>query len=272
MDVLFGKMEYIHGKDGNWMTDRFIIPGQWHTVAPINYGYQECPSGHRFGPAVRTHYLLHFVFSGCGFLEKDGAVHSLAPGDIFVIHPGEITTYYASRQDPWRYGWIGFTSSAELDFLSTPVLRQPPVRHIFRRLRDCCDKDCPDADVFALTFELLSILSQSNRRSNLSASDYALYAKTHLDNTYMQKVNIAQIANTLHIDRRYLTAVFRKAYGVAPQAYLTQLRLERAKDFLKSGYSVTSAASMSGFSDLCNFSRQFKAHFGYPPSAFQRRS
>lgn len=253
------------------MADRFIIPGQWHTVAPINYGYEECPAGHRFGPAVRPYYLLHFVFSGYGYLEKNGVTHSLAPGDIFVILPGELTTYYASRQDPWQYGWIGFTSSAEFDFLSTPVIRQPPVRHIFHRIRDCCEKDCQEADIFALNFELLSILAQRGGRSSWVTADYALYAKIHMDNTYMQKVNIAQIANTLHIDRRYLTAVFRKAYGVAPQEYLTRLRLERAKEFLKSGYNVTSAASMSGFSDLCNFSRQFKKHFGEPPSLFQRQ-
>lgn len=254
------------------MKDRFIIPGQWHTVAPINYGYQECPPGHIFGPAVREHYLLHYIFSGSGYFNRGGTTYSLAAGDLFVIVPGEITTYYASQQDPWRYGWIGFTTSVEFDFLSTPVIRQPQVLRIFQRIRDCCDRDGPDAHVFALTFELLYTLSQKNKRNNLSVSDYAIYAKTHLDNTYMQKTNIAEIANTLHIDRRYLTAVFRKTYGMAPQEYLTHLRLERAKDFLQSGYSVTNAASMSGFSDLCNFSRQFKAYYGYTPSSLQRRA
>lgn len=253
------------------MKDRFIIPGQWHTVAPINYGYQECLPGHTFGPAVREHYLLHYVFSGNGYFVQGGVTYSLAAGDLFVIHPGEITTYYASQSDPWRYGWLGFTASSEFEFLSTPVIRQPQVLRIFQRIRTCCDKDGSDADIFSLTFELLHILSQKNKRNNLSTSDYAVYAKTHLDNTYMQKVNIAQIANTLHIDRRYLTSVFRKTYGCAPQEYLTRLRLERAKDFLQSGYSVTNAASMSGFSDLCNFSRQFKAYYGCTPSSLYWR-
>lgn len=254
------------------MKDRFIIPGQWHSVAPINYGYQECPPGHTYGPAVREYYLLHYIFSGSGCFVIAGTTYPLTAGDIFVISPGEITTYYANLQDPWRYSWIGFTSSVKLDILSTPVIRQPQVLHIFQRVRDCCDKDCPDAEVFALTFELLSVLSQRNKCNYLSTSDYAIYAKTHLDNTYMQKVNIAEIANTLHIDRRYLTSVFRKSYGCSPQEYLTHLRLERAKDFLQSGFSVTNAASMSGFSDLCNFSRKFKAYYGYTPSSLHLRA
>lgn len=253
------------------MKDRFIIPGQWHTVTPINYGYEECSPGHTFGPAVRKNYLLHFVFSGNGYFVRGGNTYSLVAGDLFVIQPGEVTTYYASNQDPWRYGWIGFTSSVELEFLSTPVIRKPQVLRVFQRIRACCEKDGADAEIFALMFELLYILSQKSRSNNLSVSDYAIYAKTQLDNTYMQKVNIGEIAHTLHIDRRYLTAVFRKTYGIAPQEYLTRLRLERAKDFLQSGYNVTNAASMSGFSDLCNFSRQFKAYYGYTPSFFRRQ-
>lgn len=253
------------------MKDRYIIPGQWHTVAPIHYGYQACPPGHTFGPAVREHYLLHFIFSGSGFFEQGGTTYPLAAGDLFVIHPGEITTYYANQQDPWRYCWIGFVSSKELDFLSVPVIRQPQAERIFRRIRDCCEEDGSEAEIFALTFELLSILSQRNGHSDLSTSDYAVYTRTHLNNTYMQKVSIAEIAGTLHVDRRYLTAVFRKTYGLAPQEYLTQLRLERAKEFLCAGFSVTNAASMSGFSDLCNFSRRFKAHFGVSPSSIGRQ-
>ncbi len=253
------------------MEDKFIIPGIWHTVAPINYGYQECSPGHSCGPAVREYYLLHYVFSGNGYFERDGITYSLTPGDLFVIPPGQITTYYASRRDPWRYGWIGFTAAEEFDFLSTPVIRQPQVLRVFQCIRDCCDRDGSAPEIFALTFQLLCILSQKSKRNNLSVSDYAVNAKTHLDNTYMQKVNIAQIAKSLHIDRRYLTSVFRKSYGCSPQEYLSRLRLERARVFLLSGHSVTNVASMTGFSDLCNFSRQFKAYYGYPPSALRRQ-
>ena len=253
------------------MEDKFIIPGIWHTVAPINYGYQECSPGHSCGPAVREYYLLHYIFSGNGYFERDGITYSLTPGDLFVIPPGQITTYYASKQNPWRYGWIGFTASEEFEFLSTPVIHQPQVLRVFQCVRDCCDRDGSVPEIFALTFQLLSILAQKSKRSTPSASDYSVRTKTYLDNTYMQKVNIAQIAKSLHIDMRYLTSVFRKTYGCSPQKYLSRLRLERAREFLLSGHSVTNVASMTGFSDLCNFSRQFKTYYGYPPSAIHQR-
>lgn len=252
------------------MRDHFIIPGIWHTVAPVNYGYQECLPGHSHGPAVREYYLLHYVFSGNGYFEREGVTYPLTQGDIFVIPPGQITTYYASDRDPWRYAWIGFTASGEFDFLSTPVIRQSQALGVFQRIRDRCEQDGLDPEIFGLTFQLLCILSRDSKDGNLSVSDYAVKAKTCLDNTYMQKVSIAQIAKSLHIDRRYLTALFSKTYGCSPQEYLTRFRLEKARDFLLLGHSVTSVASLTGFSDLCNFSRKFKAYYGYPPSSLRR--
>lgn len=44
------------------------------------------------------------------------------------------------------------------------------------------------------------------------------------------------------------------------------LRLKWAKEFLTKGYGVTEAAIMAGFSDISNFSRQYKEHFGINPS------
>ena len=43
-----------------------VAPGWWHGLAPLNYGYEACKPGHRFGPAVRHYHLLHFVLEGEG--------------------------------------------------------------------------------------------------------------------------------------------------------------------------------------------------------------
>ena len=84
----------------------------------------------------------------------------------------------------------------------------------------------------------------------------------------MQPVSIQKLADTLHIDRRYLTLLFRKAYGMPPQAYLMRLRMQQqAQEFLDQGYGVAEAAALAGFSDLPNFSRQYKRVFGVSPSS-----
>ena len=71
-------------------------------------GREQCAAGHSFGPAVRPHYLIHFILSGQGRYHVNGDIHHLQAGDAFLIYPGETTFYEADEKNPWEYAWIGF--------------------------------------------------------------------------------------------------------------------------------------------------------------------
>ena len=247
------------------MVNYVIVKSWWHTLCPVTLGYDHCEPGHRYGPAVRDYYLLHYVFDGEGDFYRGGEHYHLLPGDIFVIRPEELTTYQASFDDPWNYCRIGFQAENAPEFLNKPVLRQMPVRQVFERITEL-DSDDIDGKAFSLTYDLLRKLSKANSDLVKRPSSYAEYTKAYIDANYMGSVSIQSMADTLHIDRRYLTAQFKQAYGQPPQAYLMDLRLERAREFLSGGHSVTEAAAMAGFADLPGFSRQYKAQFGIPPS------
>ena len=246
--------------------NQVILPGIWHDVTPLFYGGEDCSPGHSYGPAVRDCYLLHYVMEGKGTFLQGGEVHSVVKGDIFVIHPGEVTTYQADQQDPWRYVWLGFACGEELPFMQEPVLRQMPVKHLFAYIGDHAEEQGLDGKIFSLTHELLWILSRSARKDLRPGSRYAEYLKAYIDSGYMHGISMEEIAGRLHVDRRYLTALFRERYGQSPQNYLTEYRLAKADSFLKQGHSVSEAASMAGFSDIANFSRRYKLKFGVSPS------
>ena len=242
-----------------------VLPGMWHHTAPVLYGWENCSPGHSFGPAVRSYYLLHYVLEGEGtFLRADGE-YPVSKGDIFVIRPGEVTTYRASEDNPWVYVWLGFETKGEMPFLHQAVLRGMPVRHIFTAIRDYSTADGGDGKVFALTYELLWLLGKESVQELQAGNRYAEYLKMYMDNSYMNQIRFGVVAEQLHIDRRYLTALFRERYGQSPQSYLMELRLGKADLFLGEGYSVTDAAVMSGFSDLSNFSCRYKARYGISP-------
>ena len=243
-----------------------VAPGWWHNIIPLDCGYQACAPNHSFGPAVRPYYLLHYVLEGEGAFLKNSTLHQVGPGDLFVICPEELTTYRASEENPWEYCWISFRASETPEFLKEAVIRQPGVRSVFEQIRDQVQGKPEDGKIFTLLYEMLWRLSLDAPVKQDRQNTYALYAKTYLETAYMRQVSIQEIADTLHIDRRYLTILFREAYGKPPQAYLMQLRLVQAKNFLSQGYGVAEAASMAGFSDLSNFSRQYKRVFGICPS------
>lgn len=248
-----------------------VAPGWWHGLAPLNFGWEACAPGHQFGPAVRHYHLLHYVLEGEGTFLKGGATYRVDAGDLFVIRPEEVTTYRASAARPWQYVWLGFQAGETPPFLQVPVIRQPPVRKLFESLREQCGYEHQDGRVFALLYDVLWRLSQDAPPPASRQEPYAAYAKAYLETSYMQPVSIQKLADTLHIDRRYLTVLFREAYGEPPQAYLMRLRLEQAREFLGQGYGVTEAATLAGFSDLSNFSRQYKRQFGASPSRQKRR-
>lgn len=247
------------------MLSGYVMPGWWNGITPVTYGYEACKSGHSYGPAVRRYYLLHYVLEGRGeFFHKDGT-YTIGPGEIFVILPGEVTTYRADRDNPWHYVWLGFESDIPLPFLEEPVLRQKPVRHVFDSLVRYCGAAGVESKIYALMYDLLWMLQRGTGEPERQGKSYAAYTKAYLEDSYMFPVCMQTLAERLHIDRRYMTAVFREAFGVSPQAYLTELRLRRARDFLQQGYPVGEAALMAGFSDPANFSRKYRQRFGVSP-------
>lgn len=243
-----------------------VTPGWWHGVTPLNYGYEECCSEHTFGPATRQYHLLHYVLEGKGIFCKAGQSYSVGRGDMFVILPEEMTVYQADKENPWKYYWIGFAAEETPDFLQNAVIRQPDVRQLFERaIGQYSLKN--DGSAFTLLYEVLWHLSEESLRNRKKENDYASYTRTYLETRYADTVCIQKIAETLHIDRRYLTTLFRNTYGIPPQAYLIQIRLTRAKMLLEQGYGVMEAAEMAGFKDLSNFSRKYKKIYGMCPSA-----
>ena len=61
-------------------------------------GLEHCRPAHHYGPAIRKHYLFHYVLSGKGTLqstdsEGDDHVYQLHSGQGFLISPKQVNTY-----------------------------------------------------------------------------------------------------------------------------------------------------------------------------------
>lgn len=70
----------------------------------------------------------------------------------------------------------------------------------------------------------------------------------------------------------HLTRTFRQRMGCSPRAYLTQVRLARARSLLMdSDHPIAEIAAMVGYRDAHFFSRHFHRHHGRPPSSFRRK-
>ena len=93
-----------------------------------------------------------------------------------------------------------------------------------------------------------------------------LHAAEYLRRHLTSPVTAGEVASACHVSVSTLSHVFKRTMALSLRAYLLHLRLEAAKELLRSGRSVTDAALEAGFDDPNYFSRAFAEAQGVPPS------
>ncbi len=78
-------------------------------------------------------------------------------------------------------------------------------------------------------------------------------------------ISLSELAALVGMSRFHLLRVFRGEMGLPPYAYLTQLRLRKAKQLLRSGESAASVATAVGYVDQSHLIKRFKAAYGITP-------
>lgn len=78
---------------------------------------------------------------------------------------------------------------------------------------------------------------------------------------------MATLAGAGHVTSRHLLRLFTRHATVSPLAYVQGIRLERARQALKLGVSVTRAAHDAGFSSDLQLRRAWRQRFGDTPRA-----
>ena len=92
------------------MEDSYVLhypDHRFHDLYLCLCGYSKCAPLHSFGPAVRPHYVLHYIMEGKGRYYAGGTRFDLQAGQGFLIEPDVQTFYQADEKDPWTYLWIG---------------------------------------------------------------------------------------------------------------------------------------------------------------------
>jgi len=252
----------------------------------LNYcGTEQCAPGFQFGPSVRRSYLLHLVIKGKGEYETGNRKYQLTAGNAFLIYPGDSTVYRADREDPWNYCWIGFSGYQAEYILSRMGFSRESHVVKFQDLAPLveCITGMLQTHVITLANELaresllLRFFSIALRQLPEKAEDrlhaqsaYAKVTMRYLNDHYMHKIKIADVADYVGVDRSHLSKCFHTEYNMSPQEYLVTLRIRKAKELLRdTNQSVGSIAVQCGYQDALAFSKMFRKHVGISPSEYR---
>lgn len=94
--------------------------------------------------------------------------------------------------------------------------------------------------------------------------------KSFIDHNYAnEELKIEDIARGVHVNYNHLCSVFKRETSYTINHYLTQFRMQKAKELFDQGHLVVQeVASKVGYSDANYFGKIFKRHLGISPSQY----
>ena len=94
-------------------------------------------------------------------------------------------------------------------------------------------------------------------------------AKMYIDEKYDERIDLEEISQQAYLSRFHFHRLFTKIYRRTPHQYLTQKRLDKAKNLLAENKRVTEVCNEVGFESIGSFSVLFKKEIGFAPTYYR---
>ena len=262
-------------------------------------------------PSGRLHFHncleIGICHSDSGFMEFPGQALSFQEGDITVIPRNIPHTTYSSPgcSSHWSYLFIDpqelfrnllpntwknyelypFTSVRSFQFVFSrrehPFLYQlaTSVVQELEEKRPAYQISCRGLllsfyiEIFRIQTQR-SAISPPESREQEGTPDNLLVISPALDyveKNYMQPFTVEDLAALCHFTPPHFRRVFREIMGVSPQDFITNTRITKACNLLRSTeHSILSISEMAGFHSLSSFNRSFSKIMQQAPRDYRK--
>lgn len=121
------------------------------------------------------------------------------------------------------------------------------------------------------TYSIILALAMTAREQYMPTEKQQRIAPAveYISQHYNKNITNDTLAAISGMSTVYFRKVFTSVMGASPIAYVHNLRIEKAKEMMRSDYgSLSDIAQSLGYSNLYDFSRDFKKHTGVAPSKY----
>lgn len=241
----------------------------------------------QYAPHVHDELVIAITVRGAGkSVTKHGADTS-TPGQLLVYNPHEPHEGGAVEGYGWQYRAF-YISSAAIDQLSSNL---SPAKVQATYFMNNCIEDRRLSSAMHHAHAILEVSRDPvERQSSLLEVMAVLYARHgeprfkpipagneiqpvkaamgYIRENYGSAISMADLAAVARLSEFHFMRVFHKYSGLTPHAFLTQVRLEAARDLLRSGLGSADTASSVGFFDQSHLIRHFKRVYGITPNQY----
>ena len=239
-----------------------------------------------FGPAVKPHYLLLYLFDGRMAITLNGEEYQLYKKMGFLVPPDKLVHYIADKKDPCTYAYISFDGNEAAALveeiglsLEKPLFKSPKQEEINRIISQMLEhnnftlaSELKRDGLFKVLLSVFVVNSANTIKTYRDRSEhYVMKAIEFIRSNYCTPIKITDVADYVRINRSYLYTLFMDVINMSPHQYLADYRITRASDLLVSTrLSIESIALSCGYMDSLVFTKAFKQAKGISPSAYRK--
>ena len=239
---------------------------------------------------------IAFVLSGHGRYRIAEQYYDITEGDLILLNPGQKhQALVTDLTNPATEFFVGFS---DIQFPNLPKNFLPcssSVLHTTGELRQKLFKLCTSMSaenevcrqgryvmLKAYLMQLLILLFREQMEpiqiesgcsfDSVNKNYVVERMVAYLEDHYAEKISLDQIAENMYLSPFYISRIFKSETGDTPIHHLIDIRLEKAKETLESGFtgSIQEVAASVGYDDVYHFSKLFKKRYGMPPSQIRR--
>ncbi|MFG0217029.1 helix-turn-helix domain-containing protein [Brevibacillus porteri] len=242
-------------------------------------------------PLVLRHHALLTFAKGKGILIINGTPIKITRKSVFLLLPGtNVESNLADKEDVEAH-WVSFDLFRQVEATEQ--------RRVYER-----EQSFPVQGLIANSYTRLQRMiaaivsgqtnAAKNNRMRQMENLHALLEKVVTDHlprrhegeehwlqqtvsyilqNYQQEIKVESLAEMAGMHPAYYSQLFKREMKKTPIEYLTQLRMNKAKELLLTAApdkNIREIASSVGYLDEFYFSRRFKENSGYSPSTYKK--
>lgn len=223
-------------------------------------------------------WSLILVLRGRGrYLDQQGRGWDIGSGWCFQRLPGIVHSTYLDPSSDWQEVFVELSARlhrplAELRILpqDPPAWALPPRSDIQNRMLDLVGHlaDATDRDLPRMAARIIAVAvdAMAGAAPPAPTADPVDEACRLLAEESSRRIDLEAWCASRELPYERFRKEFRRRTGLPPHRYRIRRRIDRACALLRSGLSVQAVAAELGYPSPFEFSAQFRAHVGVPPS------
>lgn len=253
----------------------------YHSIHTIHFVFENKHQPFTFLKSESI-YKMYYVVEGSGFLHTLGNVQHLSEGDIFFTFPS--TPFCIESEKDFSYMYISFVGSRGNMIIEK--LDISPRNFIFSNCSEVYEFWKNGLDI---TSELTDLISESillytftflgkrlivEKDLEHSENIAVLNIKKYIDDHFTDSdFSLKKISEEIPYNKKYISSIFKKKYGVGIIEYLNTIRIQHACTLMQQGItSIYDLAYLCGYADSHYFSKVFRKKIGISPREYLKEN